>query len=551
MTCRATLSAGPILAAILALPLAAEARTACAEMPSAAPAGVRITEAAPTAASGDVPVAHCLVRGTMAERTGTDGRPYALRFELRLPEEWSGRFLHQFNGGNDGTVVPALGDGVGVPQGDSALARGFAVVSGDAGHDGGANPEAGLTGSNLFGQDFEARRMYGYGAVAALHPVALALTEAHYGRAPDHVYGMGRSNGGRHGMVAAARMPEAFDGILAGYPGFDLPRAALQHAWDVQTFLGVADTLPEAFSPEELATVAASVTAACDALDGAPDGMVSAPIACQAAFDPATLACEGNVTEGCLPPAKVEALRRIHAGPTDSAGTALYSDWPWDPGIASADWRFWKLESGIPPWENQPLIAVMGAGSLAQVFTTPPTEVAGTPAALRDYLTSFDFDTDAARIDATSDAFPESAVAVMTPPGADDPDLAAFKADGGKLLLFHGTADPVFSFNDTADWAAALAANDPDAAGFARLFPVPGMPHGQGGPSADAFDMLSALVAWVEEGTAPDRVVATIRSDNAEAPEAVRGATRPLCPWPTEARLTGDDPMRAEAFACE
>ncbi len=541
--------------ALLALPLAVWglptlAQTPCAEMPGTAPEGVEITEATATPASDEIPVAHCLLRGTMAKRTGSDGRPYALRFELRLPDDWSGRFLHQFNGGNDGTVVPALGKGTGVPTGDSALQRGFAVVSSDAGHDGAANPDAGLAGSNLFGAEPEARRMYGYGAVAALHPVALALTEAHYGRAPDHTYGYGRSNGGRHAMVAASRMPGAFDGLLAGYPGFNLPRAALQHAWDVQTFLSVGDTLQSAFTPEELQVVADGIVAACDDLDGLSDGLVSAPLACQQAFDPETLICEDGDT-ACLPADKVQALQRIHAGPTNSAGDPLYSDWPWDTGIATGDWRFWKLESQIPPWNNQPLIAVMGAGSLAQVFTTPPTMVEGTPEALQQFLVDFDFDQDAPKIDATTEAFPQSAMEIMTPPGSDDPDLAEFRQAGGHLIVFHGTSDPVFSFNDTADWYDTLRQNTSDAESFVRLYPVPGMPHGQGGVAADEFDLLGALTDWVERDKAPGRVTATVRQDNDTAPAALRGATRPLCPYPSEPHYTGGGEMAAESFACE
>ncbi|RVV97220.1 tannase/feruloyl esterase family alpha/beta hydrolase [Mesobaculum littorinae] len=550
MTHRIALAALPFLT----LTAPAIAQTSCADMAGAAPEGVEITEATETAATDEIPVDHCLIRGTMAERTGADGRPYALRFELRLPDDWSGRFMHQFNGGNDGKVVPALGAGAGVPTNDSALQRGFAVVSSDAGHDGEANPEAGLAGSNAFGLEFEARRMYGYGAVAALHPVALTLTEAHYGRAPDYVYGYGRSNGGRHGMVAASRMPDAFDGILAGYPGFNLPRASLQHAWDVQTFLSVGETLPEAFSRDEMRIVADGIVAACDDLDGLEDGIVSAPMQCQTVFDPAALICDGNSRDdsvSCLPEEKIAALQRIHAGPTNAAGDVLYSDWPWDTGLASEDWRFWKLESHIPPWDHQPLIAVMGAGSLSQVFTTPPTEMAGDPEALQQFLVEFDFDTDAPKIDATSEAFPESAMEIMTPPGSDDPKLAEFQAADGRMIIFHGTSDPVFSFNDTVDWVERLGENVPEADSFVRFYPVPGMPHGQGGASADEFDLLAALTDWVEDDVAPDRVTATIRDDNEAAPEAVRGTTRPLCPYPAEPKYQGGDTVTADNFACE
>ena len=534
-----------VSAAAALAPGSAVAQVACADMARAAPDGVTVTSAeAVPAGAENAPVAHCRVTGTMDERTGTDGRPYALRFQLNLPEDWSGRFLHQFNGGNDGTVVPALGARDELPEGDGALARGFAVVSSDAGHDGSANPDLGLAGSNAFGLDFEARRDYGYDAVATLHPAALALTEAHYGRAPDYVYGMGGSNGGRHAMVAAERMPEAFDGLYVAYPGFHLPRAGLQHAWDVQSFLSVADTLPAAFSPAELQTVADAVLSACDGLDGAEDGLIFDVLACREVFDPQAMVCEGDATQSCLPKDKVDALVRIHGGPRNSEGEQLYAPWAWDTGIASPDWRFWKLESTVPPWNNQPLIAVMGAGSLAQVFTTPPTEVSGDPESLQSFLEGFDFDEDAPKIDATTSDFPESAMELMTPPQSDDPTLADFKAADGKIMIFHGASDPVFSVLDTVDWVDTLTANDPEADEFMRFYIVPGMPHGPGGIAPDRFDMLTALVGWVEEGTAPGPIDATLRPDRDAMPEDLAGQTRPLCPYPQIAQAQDD------GFAC-
>ncbi|MAM60374.1 tannase/feruloyl esterase family alpha/beta hydrolase [Maritimibacter sp. UBA3975] len=534
-------------AAVLALvPFAA---TASPEMCDAAAdlsvEGVTFTSATYAPMGEESPLDHCIVQATMAERTGTDGKDYAIRFELRLPDDWDGAIVHQFNGGNDGAVVPALGAITGLAPGDGALARGMAVVSSDAGHDGEANPDAGLAGGNVFGMEFEARRNYGYAAVPQVQRAAEALTTAYYDGEIEYRYGLGSSNGGRHAMVAASRMGDTFDGLLAGYPGFNLPRAAIQHAWDVQNFLRVGETLPQSFSREEMNLVGASITEACDALDGAEDGLVLDPMGCQDTFDPKSMACTDGQNSDCLPSEKVEALIAIHGGPKTSTGDALYSDWPWDPGIASGGWRFWKLESPIPPWENQPLIAVMGAGSLAQVFSTPPTEVAGSPPALQDFLTSYDFDEQAARVTATSEDFPESAVEVMTPPDMDDPMLADFVASGGKMVIFHGTADPVFSFNDTTGWYDRLSENVDNVREHVVLYPVPGMQHGQGGPAPDAFDLLTVLTDWVENGKAPGPVTATVREDNAEAPEAVRGETRPLCLYPQVARADGD------GFACQ
>ena len=390
----------------------------------------------------------------------------------------------------------------------------------------------------MFGLEFEARKDYGYGAVAKLHPLVTELTASYYAEPISYTYGAGSSNGGRHAMIAATRMADAFDGLLAGYPGFHLPRAAVQHAWDVQSFLSVGETLQRAYSRDELDVVAAGVLEACDALDGIEDGLVFDVAGCQQTFQPAAIVCSVDEMSNCLSQDKVDALARILGGPRNRAGEQLYSEWAWDTGLGSNGWRAWKLESSVPPWDMQPIIAVMGSGSLAQVFTTEPTPLDGDSTSLQDYLLQFDFDRDAPKIDATSAAFPESAMEMMTPPDSDDPRLTDLEAAGGRLLIFHGVSDPVFSFLDTVTWYEKLLENNPDATEFVRLYAIPGMPHGPGGVAPDEFDALSALIDWVEDDAAPGALIATVRDDNDNAPAALRGAERPLCPWPAVATYT-------------
>ncbi|WP_370342225.1 tannase/feruloyl esterase family alpha/beta hydrolase [Pararhodobacter marinus] len=539
------------LAALAALPAQAqetEAEARCTAAMDLAVEGVRLTEASYSPAGDDSPADHCILRGVMAERTGADGQPYALRFELRLPDDWSGRFLHQFNGGADGEVVPALGGGAGI--GDvPALGRGFAVVSSDAGHDGAARPDRGLAGGTAFGHDFEARRMYGYGAVETLQPAAMALTEAYYGEAPHHVYGYGRSNGGRHGLVQAERMPGAFDGILAGFPGFNLPRTGLQSALDIQLFLSLGGTLADAFSREDLTVVAQSVLDACDALDGLEDGVVNAMMECQQEFDPQVMVCTDGQNSDCLSAEQVDVLVARHAGPVSAGGEPLYNSWYWDPGIASGNWRFWNLESPIPPWDHNPLIATMAAGATAQIFSTPPVEVGGSPQELLDFMAGFDIEAGSQAIFARTGDFPESAMSLIAVPNVDDPTLEAFEAEEGRLIIFHGAADPVFSVKDTIDYVERVQANNPEADDFLRLYLVPGMPHGPGGNSASQFDLLDALVAWVEGGEAPGTVEAAFPEGDAES-AANAGHTRPLCVYPQVAQYAGDNPAVAASFDC-
>ncbi len=505
----------------------------------------------PVAATDEIPVDHCRVLADLDQRTGIDGVEYAVGFELRLPEGWNGRFVHQFNGGNDGRIVPAVGNLLGGSDRDTALSRNYAVVSSNAGHRIDATPEAGVSASATFGLDPEARQDYGYGAVAKLHPVALQMVEGYYGSASEYVYGVGSSNGGRHALVAAARMPDAFDGLLAGYPGLNLPRAAIQHAWDVQAFLSLSSSLPEALSEADLKVVADAVTAACDGLDGLEDGIIADVDACQASFDIGTVACESGSSNACLPAEKVEVLRKIHQGPVTSDGEAVYSSWPWDAGIAAPGWRAWKLEGSNEADRFMPRIVVLGGPSLGYVFSTPPVEVGATADDVLAFLRGFDIDQGAEAIFATAEGFDEAAMTFMTPPDVDDPDLRAFQEAGGRLMMFHGLSDPVFSETDTATWYSALDNNHGgEASAFSRYYRVPGMVHGRGGPATDHFDMFSALVAWVEEGEEPAEIVATAPAGNPLTGEHGE-MTRPLCPYPVVARYKDGDPQHHGSFTCD
>jgi hypothetical protein len=526
-------------------------------------ANVTIVSANEAPAENGLP-ASCVVKGAANRRTGIDGKPYALDFEMRLPANWNGRFLHQVNGGNDGEVVPAIGDpkNLNAYGGKPALARGFAVLSSDEGHKGDdpVNATFGLAAGAAFAADPQARDDYGYSGDMTLGPIGKAIVAKFYGAPPARSYMAGCSNGGRHAMVAATRMGDEYDGFIAGDPGFNLPRAAIQHAWDVQSFEMIDPDVKKSFSAADMALIARKAVEACDKLDGVEDGMVADIKACQKVFHLADLTCAGEKTDQCLSKVQVEALTRAFQGPHNAKGEQLYVDWPFDGGMSSANWRFWKVFSGIPPWNGNPLIATMGAASLAAIFTTPPTFTKGDPDSLMAYLSHFDFDKDAPKIyakgtfalDGKEIDYKESAWEFMTPPDADDPKLIKLKESGHKLILYHGQSDGVFSFNATANWMDKLAANSGgDSGSFARLFAVPGMNHCASGPATDNFDMLSAIVDWAENGKAPERIVATVRADNKEVPaDWSRERTRPLCPWPKVARYVGGDKEKAESFEC-
>ncbi len=468
--------------------------------------------------------AHCLVHGEVGHHLGKNGESYGNKFELRMPEHWSGRFLYQGGGGLDGIINPALGLQGGAAAGiATALARGYAVVSSDGGHD-----AATLASPGSFGTDSQALADYEYGSTRAVTGVAARIVAAYYHRPIQHRYFMGCSTGGREALIAAQRYPELFDGIIAGDPAFHVTRAMVAEAWNTQVLAAIAPRdaagkpdLPKALTDADLHILADAVTQQCDALDGIRDGLINDPLACR--FDPGALSCARGRTTSCLAADKVAAIRKLFAGPTDSRGAKLYSDWAYDAGIASPGWRAWVLGTDQMPAINV-VIAPQAINGMALGNAAPPIDIL-----------HFHFDRDTARVDGVAEAL-----------NATSTNYAQLEAHRGKLLLYTGMSDPVFSANDLIRYfREVLAANGGPqrTADFARLFLIPGMNHCAGGPATDQFDALNAMQEWVEGGRAPDRIIAR--------GAAFPGRTRPLCPYPQVARFMGSgDAENAASFEC-
>ncbi len=534
----------------LAEPSAPPTATACAALLTAShwpDATTRITLAELRPAAAGLP-SHCEVIGFARPRQGQDGQAYRLGFHLRLPLDWNGRFLFQGGGGSNGDLGDAMGRTA--PGAPPLLAKGYAVVSQDSGHDNAVNTLPAHGGAVAFGFDPQARADYGHASLKVTADVAKAAIAQFYGRAPTYSYFAGCSKGGQEGMTFAQRYPETFDGILAGAPGFSLPRAAVAEAWDTQAFARLIDgpatplALARTFSDRDLKLVGDAVLAACDADDGLADGIVGDFAACSAGKVEPELArrtCEGAKTDACLAPAQVAALRRVFAGPRDSTGRALYADWAWDAGVAAPGWRMWKIggAEARPPALN----VLLGMPSLAAVFSTPPKGLADPVSAL-SYAASYDFDRQAKAIDATGGGYATSAWQDIS---ARSPNLDAFRAHGGKMIVPHGVSDPVFSIKDTMAWYREVdARTHGKAAGFVRVFPVPGMNHCGGGSATDGFDAFASLVTWVEQGEAPRTILA-----KAGPASPWPGRTRPLCPYPQVARYDGVGSIEnASAFQC-
>jgi len=493
------------------------------------------TVPAGTVVSGNTLPEHCRLVGQMNPRVGTDGKNYAIGFEVRLPKAWNGRFLFQGGGGNDGAIAAALGSlaGGGSLAGlqTGGLAQGYAVATTDGGHQG--------TDAS-FGFDQQARVDHAYNAYDKVTLAAKDLIARTYGKGPDHSYFVGCSGGGRQAMLFPQRFPTYFDGIAANAPAIKVAReASIASVWDLVTYAAIAATdaggkpiISQALSNGDLTLVSNSVLQRCDALDGAFDGIIHAnPSACN--FDPAVLQCTGAKTDTCLSAAQVTALKKDFGGPKNSAGKSLYATWPWDAGIRGADWRNWRLGTSATSVGNARDETLIAADAMLKEFFTPPQPTF-------NYF-GFNFDTDPARMDAYAALYNTTST-----------DVDAFKSRGGKMLIVHGISDPIFSANDSIDYYERLtAANGGTAAtkDFARLYLVPGMNHcsNSGGPATDLYDSLTPLVNWVEQGIPPDSIIA-----RAGAATPWPGRTRPLCSYPQQARYKGSGNIEdAGTFVCQ
>lgn len=523
---------------------------------------------------------YCQVKGALNTRvSAVDGKTYAIKFEMRFPTAWNGRFFYQPNGGLDGVVTKAYGDILGGGEQSSGLTKGFVVLSSDAGHDGASDTSVTTSmRGGTFGVDPQARLDYGYNAVASLTPMAKSLIKTYFGKTPDKSYIVGTSNGGRHVMVAASRFGDQYDGFIAGSPGFNLPKAAVAQIWGAQQLAtistiatsGVKIGLPDvstSLSLADIALVGKKVIAKCDTLDGVADDMVADVKGCQALFNiySDVPTCAGAPDGTCLTYAQKSVLARMHAGVKNSAGDSLYNSFLWSEGINSPAWRTWKMDNSTN--SRDPL-------SVAFVFMTPPVPTADLNGAddsatltnlykfaLNYNDTGFSVDTDAPKIFATNSTYTESAMSFMTPP---DLTMSKMVGNHGKMILVHGAADPVFSVKDTMDWYdnSFKTRWGSAAPSYARLFVVPGMGHSRGGPATDQYDMVDAIVNWVEKGIAPDSITAKARGTGGTTPAGIAvntevpatwsaDRTRLLCPYPSVAKYNGSGNIEvAASFSC-
>lgn len=443
--------------------------------------------------------AHCLVTGIIDRRTGVGGKPYGIRFELRLPTDWNHRFLFQGGGGTNG-VVPAA---VGAVKGPAALTRGFAVVTQDGGHEG---------ADSSFGEDQQARIDMEYRSYERVTVLAKQVVAAFYGQPADRAYFMGCSEGGREALLISQRMPLEYDGIVAGDPGFRLGVSFMANA-DRITIAGVSPKgkngqpdYGKAFNDAELKLFETAIENECDAADGLKDGMIDNPTACRPHLE--RLICKRGATAGtCLSKKQVTALRTIFDG-GEPDGHDIVS-----PGY------FYDTAVDLPSWKHK----LAGYGGLT---------VSGVNSVQGLFITPYDPSYDDSAINFVKDGARFDEVGALN--RADGVMYSSFTQHGGKLLVYTGVSDQAFSAKELVEYYKKLGeanGGDTAVADFARLFLVPGMTHCRGGKSLDDFDPLQAVVDWVETNAAPARIIAT--------GAAFPGRSRPLCPFPKQSRYKG------------
>jgi feruloyl esterase len=430
----------------------------------------------------------------------------AIHFEVWLPvgAGYNGRFQAVGGGGLAGIIsYPAMA---------TAVQAGFASASTDTGH---------RADDSLWLTDPQRREDYGYRAIHEMTVKAQAIIDAYYGGEPAYSYFNGCSTGGRQGLMEAQRYPTDYDGIVSGAPVNTFTRLHMGQLWMAHaTLVDPRATL----TADDFALVSKAVLKQCDANDGVEDGVLTDPRTCD--FDPRDLECRGRSNDSCLAEPKVEALEKIYGGAVNPrTGVQVYPGL--EPGgeVAQPGNPGWAMiMNGRTPFSLD--MAVLGAMG----FENDDWD-----------WKSFDFDQDVALID-------NKLAHVLN---AVDPDLRDFKAQGGKLIIYHGWSDPgvmpertVDYYNEIVDFAGrATGADGQDFTDeYLRLYMMPGMGHCGGGAGPDQADFMSSIVDWVEDDRAPERIIASSRDGS---------VTRPLCPHPQVAVYTRGDTSSADSFRCE
>src|SRR5262245_24864668 len=430
-----------------------------------------------------------------------------IKFEVWMPSAgWNGKFQGIGNGGFAGSISY---------QGlAGALSRGYAAASTDTGH---AGPDARWALGHP-----EKIVDYGHRAVHEMTEKAKSIIKVFYGDGPKRSYFASCSNGGRQALMEAERYPNDYDGIIAGAPANDFTHIVTGFAWNMQTTSDPAGYIPAS----KLKALEAAVLAACDGRDGVTDGVLDDPTQC--GFDPSALLCQGAESDECLTEKQIATLKKLYAGPRNTKGELIIPGLLPGAETGTLGWALW-ITGKRPEDSAQYFFASQAFANM--VHNNPAWD-----------FKTFDLDRDGKLAD-------EKLGPILN---AIDPNLKAFKARGGKLILYHGWNDaalpPLNTINYFESVRTKLGQREADS--FMRLFMAPGMQHCSGGPGPNSFgvfvtsaqsdpqhDLRLALERWVEQGVAPDQIIAAKRETLDPKSPVIR--TRPLCAYPQVARYRG------------
>ena len=513
------------------LPGVISAQTSCEALANLTLTNARITSTASVAAGSYKPPAgpglpaptkplpaFCRVAGIAKPTSDSE-----IHFEVWLPASvWNGKFEQVGNGGFAGLIPFA--------SMAEPLLHGYATAATDDGHVSGPD-QTWAIGHPEKVADF------GYRAVHETAVQAKAILHAFYGKDAHRDYFVGCSEGGREALTEAQRYPKDFHGIVAGAPAIHWDVLQLRGAWDALALLA---TPASYIQPAKLPLLQNAAIAACDTVDGAKDGLIENPELCH--FDPAVVQCKGDDASGCLTAAQAEAAKKIYS-PMKNSQTGAVIGPGFSPGVEAvpANWAVWITGTRVPQLGVGKLFATFFFRDL--IFENPKWDIQ-----------SLNLDSDIKQAD---DKFG----AVLN---SDNPNLRAFKAQGGKLIQYHGWGDAAIPPQGSVDYFESVQKAMGKTQNFYRLFMVPSMSHCAGGPGATIFgnaggmeppeedadhDVVVALDRWVEKGVAPDRIIATGFVDN--RPAKGIAMTHPLCPYPQTAHYKGTgDTKDAANFAC-
>ncbi|HEY2009081.1 MAG TPA: tannase/feruloyl esterase family alpha/beta hydrolase [Rhizomicrobium sp.] len=472
--------------------------TPCADLTALQLPHVTISEASIVAGPGG---GYCKVLGAAHPTPDSD-----IRFEVVIPQNWNYRYLQVGNGGFAG-VIPERAM-------MALLAQGYAVAGTDDGHQDTVNTDAGWALKHP-----EKAIDFGYRAIKETTDAAKAIIIANKDVAPRYSYFQGCSDGGREALMEAQRYPGDFNGIIAGDPANHWTHLLAGAAFGYQALTATPDSF---LSLDKLRLVEVEAVKQC----GDEFGVIEDPQACR--FNPDKLRCASGDAPTCLTSAQIAALRKLYDGPKNPrTGEKLIAGF--SPGGEGEDNGWSRWITGATPDGKDALIYKFAANFFGNIVFADPNYD----------LKRLNFDSDIAVTDANAGPIFNSY----------NPDLSAFRDHGGKLIQYHGWADPAIPAQDSVDYWSLVRSRMGTTDTFYRLFMAPGMLHCGGGPGPNILAVLPAISAWVEQDKAPEMIIAT-KYKNSDATGGIE-RTRPLCAYPAKALWDGTgDRTKAESFRC-